>query len=89
MVVINAALDQTGKWDQGELLRTKAKIQIAQGRLKKSVETYTLLLAVLQVQMKSFGAGKKHLKVYSCDLYDHINNSNDQMLDSMFRIVSS
>ncbi|TXG72384.1 hypothetical protein EZV62_000963 [Acer yangbiense] len=61
-VVINAAIDQTGKWDQGELLRTKAKLQIAQGRLKKSIETYTLLLAVLQVQMKSFGAGKKHLK---------------------------
>ncbi|KAL5851710.1 hypothetical protein ACOSQ3_006828 [Xanthoceras sorbifolium] len=61
-VVINAALDQTGKWDQGELLRTKAKLQIAQGRLKKGIETYTLLLAVLQVQMKSFGAGKKLLK---------------------------
>ncbi|KAL5781651.1 hypothetical protein ACOSP7_006680 [Xanthoceras sorbifolium] len=61
-VVINAALDQTGKWDQGELLRTKAKLQIAQGRLKNGIETYTLLLAVLQVQMKSFSAGKKLLK---------------------------
>ncbi|XP_022760319.1 protein NPGR2-like isoform X2 [Durio zibethinus] len=62
--VINAALDQTGKWDQGELLRTKAKLQIAQGQLKNAVETYTHLLAVLQVQYKSSGAGKKLLKVY-------------------------
>ncbi|XP_021280940.1 protein NPGR2 [Herrania umbratica] len=58
-IVLNAALDQTGKWDQGELLRTKAKLQIAQGRLKSAIETYTQLLAVLQVQSKSFGSGKK------------------------------
>ncbi|XP_058094752.1 protein NPGR2 isoform X2 [Magnolia sinica] len=60
--IINAALDQTGKWDQGELLRMKAKIQIAQGQLKNAVETYTHLLAVLQVRSKSFGSGKKLLK---------------------------
>ncbi|XWS76215.1 hypothetical protein CRYUN_Cryun01aG0156700 [Craigia yunnanensis] len=58
-IVLNAALDQTGKWDQGELLRTKAKLQIAQGQLKSAVETYTQLLALLQVQSKSFGYGKK------------------------------
>ncbi|CAI9107573.1 OLC1v1006957C1 [Oldenlandia corymbosa var. corymbosa] len=57
--VINAALNQTGKWDQGELLRTKAKLQIAQGHLKDAIETYTRLLAVLQVQLKSFGSGEK------------------------------
>ncbi|GMY06323.1 protein NPGR2 isoform X1 [Fagus crenata] len=60
--VINAALDQTGKWDQGELLRTKAKLQIAQGQLKIAIETYTQLLAVLHIQSKSFGSGKKLLK---------------------------
>ncbi|KAK9993380.1 hypothetical protein SO802_023083 [Lithocarpus litseifolius] len=60
--VINAALDQTGKWDQGELLQTKAKLQIAQGRLKGAIETYTQLLAVLHIQRKSFGSGKKLLK---------------------------
>ncbi|CAL5353596.1 unnamed protein product [Camellia sinensis] len=60
--IINAALDQTGKWDQGELLRTKAKLQIAQGQLKNAIETYTQLLAVLQIQNKSFGSGRKHLK---------------------------
>ncbi|KAI7983017.1 Protein NPGR2 [Camellia lanceoleosa] len=60
--IINAALDQTGKWDQGELLRTKAKLQIAQGQLKNAIETYTQLLAVLQIQNKSFGSGRKHFK---------------------------
>lgn len=60
--VINAALDQTGKWDQGELLQTKAKLQTAQGRLKGAIETYTQLLAVLHIQRKSFGSGKKLLK---------------------------
>ncbi|XVE77957.1 hypothetical protein DITRI_Ditri13aG0105800 [Diplodiscus trichospermus] len=58
-IVLNAALDQTGKWDQGELLRTKAKLQIAQGHLKSAVETYTQILAVLQVHRKSFGSRKK------------------------------
>ncbi|KAL2487955.1 no pollen germination related 2 [Forsythia ovata] len=57
--IINAALDQTGKWDQGELLQTKAKLQIAQDLVKEAIETYTQLLAVLQVQRKSFGSGKK------------------------------
>ncbi|KAK8342209.1 hypothetical protein V6Z12_A08G217000 [Gossypium hirsutum] len=58
-IVLDAALDQTGKWDQGELLRTKAKLQIARGQLKNAVETYSQLLALLQVQCKSFVLGKK------------------------------
>ncbi|KAK4427836.1 protein NPGR2 [Sesamum alatum] len=60
--MIDAALDEAGKWDQGELLRTKAKLQIVQGRLRDAVETYTKLLAVLQVQRKSFRAQQKLLK---------------------------
>lgn len=66
--IISAALDQTGKWDQGELLRTKAKLQIAQGQLKRAIETYTQLLAILQVQSKGYGSQKKlhksHAKPY-------------------------
>ncbi|KAI3749556.1 hypothetical protein L2E82_20170 [Cichorium intybus] len=61
--IINAALDQTGKWDQGELLRTKAKLQIAQGEVKNAIHTYTQLLAVLQVHNKSFRTQKKNLEV--------------------------
>ncbi|KAL2325129.1 hypothetical protein Fmac_024187 [Flemingia macrophylla] len=61
-LVIDAALDQSGKWDQGELLRTKAKLRIAQGKLKNAVETYTFLLAVLQLQNKSLGTASKVAK---------------------------
>ncbi|CAK8572079.1 unnamed protein product [Lathyrus sativus] len=61
-IVIDAALEQSGKWEQGELLRTKAKIQIAQGRLKNAIETYTFLLAVLQVQNKNLGTANKDMK---------------------------
>lgn len=60
--IIDTALNEAGKWDQGELLRTKAKLQIAQDRLRDAIETYTKLLAVLQVQRKSFGVHKKLIK---------------------------
>ncbi|CAN1292345.1 Protein NPGR2 [Linum perenne] len=66
--VITAALDQTSKWDQGELLRTKAKIQVKRGQMKNAIQTYTQILAVLQVQTKTFGTGKKIQKVCESDL---------------------
>lgn len=62
-IVINAALDQTEKWDQGELLRTKAKLQLAQGEVKLAIQTYTCILAVLQVKYKSFEEQNKQLEV--------------------------
>lgn len=61
--IINAAIDQTGKWSQGELLQTKAKIQIAQGQLKKAVETYTNLLAVIRLRTKNLVVGMKYSKI--------------------------
>lgn len=75
--VIDAALDETGKWNQAELLRTKAKLQIAQGNLSNAIETYTHVLAVLQVQRKSFGINKKLLRVNSrfCDSQSRSNNN--------------
>ncbi|VAH04189.1 unnamed protein product [Triticum turgidum subsp. durum] len=48
---------RTGKWNQGYLLRTKARIQAAQGQLRDAVGTYTQLLALIQLRTKSFGAG--------------------------------
>ncbi|XP_020259880.1 protein NPGR2 isoform X2 [Asparagus officinalis] len=60
--IVNAALDETVKWNQGELLRTKAKIQIAQGKLKNAIETYKDLLAVLQLKRKSSNIGIKSSK---------------------------
>ncbi|KAE8730621.1 hypothetical protein F3Y22_tig00002919pilonHSYRG00269 [Hibiscus syriacus] len=64
--ILDAALDQTGKWDQGELLHTKAKLQTAQGHLKDAVDTYTQLLGILHVQSKSFSSGKKLYKDRGC-----------------------
>ncbi|XP_051126888.1 protein NPGR2-like isoform X2 [Andrographis paniculata] len=60
--MIDAALDESGKWEQGELLRTKAKLQIAQGNLKDAIDTYTKLLAIHQVRRKSFRLQKKPIK---------------------------
>lgn len=57
--IVNAALEQTGKWEHAELLRTKAKLQLAQGHAVNAIKTYTHLLAVLQARKKSFGIGKK------------------------------
>ncbi|CAN4093211.1 unnamed protein product [Withania somnifera] len=56
--VINVALEQSGNWDHGELLRTKAKLQIAQDQVKNAIETYTQLLAILQVQRQSCRLGE-------------------------------
>ncbi|VAH16235.1 unnamed protein product [Triticum turgidum subsp. durum] len=57
---------RTGKWNQGDLLRTKARIQAAQGQLRDAVGTYTQLLALIQLRTKSFGAGISLAKVLSC-----------------------
>ncbi|XP_076934022.1 protein NPGR2-like [Bidens hawaiensis] len=61
--IINAALDQAEYWDQGELLRTKAKLQLAQGEVKHALQTYGRVLAVLQVKCKSFGSPEKRHEV--------------------------
>ncbi|KAL6643112.1 hypothetical protein ACP70R_021293 [Stipagrostis hirtigluma subsp. patula] len=55
--IVDAAIDQTGKWSQGNLLRTKARIQAAQGQFREAVETYTQLLAIIQLRNKSSSAG--------------------------------
>ncbi|XP_010540907.1 PREDICTED: tetratricopeptide repeat protein 7A [Tarenaya hassleriana] len=63
--IVAAALDQIGKWEQGKLLRLKAKLCLAQGQVKSAIETYTQLLALLQVQSKSFSSAKKLQKGYA------------------------
>ncbi|KAL5540154.1 hypothetical protein UlMin_044033 [Ulmus minor] len=54
-VVTDAALDETAKWDQGPLLRLKAKLKISQSLPTGAIETYRYLLALVQAQRKSFG----------------------------------
>ncbi|KAI3465257.1 hypothetical protein Pfo_021920 [Paulownia fortunei] len=52
--IIDLALDETGSIDQLELLRLKAVIQIAQEQPKQAIETYRILLALIQ------GLGENH-----------------------------
>ncbi|KAL0329553.1 UNVERIFIED_CONTAM: protein NPG1 [Sesamum radiatum] len=54
-VVTDAALDETSKWDQGPLLRMKAKLKVSQSQHKDAIETYRYLLALVQAQRKSSG----------------------------------
>ncbi|EXC08260.1 hypothetical protein L484_012717 [Morus notabilis] len=54
-VVTDAAFDETAKWDQGPLLRLKAKLKISQSLPMDAIETYRYLLALVQAQRKSFG----------------------------------
>lgn len=52
--LIDLALDETGNVEQLELLRLKAVIQIAQEQPKQAIETYRILLAMIQ------GKGEYH-----------------------------
>ncbi|WVZ77606.1 hypothetical protein U9M48_025457 [Paspalum notatum var. saurae] len=52
-VAIDAALDETGKLDQGSLLRVKAKLKVAQSSPMEAVEAYRALLALVQAQKNS------------------------------------
>ncbi|KAL0395239.1 UNVERIFIED_CONTAM: protein NPG1 [Sesamum latifolium] len=54
-VVTDAALDETSKWDQGPLLRMKAKLKVSLSQHKDAIETYRYLLALVQAQKKSSG----------------------------------
>ncbi|XP_018447352.1 protein NPGR2-like [Raphanus sativus] len=56
--VVDAAVNETGKWEQGKLLRLKAKLRVARGEVKDGIETYAQLLALLRVQSKSLGSAK-------------------------------
>ncbi|OIW05063.1 hypothetical protein TanjilG_02770 [Lupinus angustifolius] len=62
--IVDAALDQTGIWDQGDLLRTKAKMKIAQGQLRSAQKIYSRLFGILKVQRQTIGSRKDLYKDY-------------------------
>lgn len=62
-VVTDAALDETSKWEQGPLLKLKAKIKIAESLPMDAVDTYCFMLALVQAQRKSFGSFKINTQV--------------------------
>ncbi|GAB2285043.1 Protein npg1 [Dionaea muscipula] len=52
-VVIDAALDETVSWDQGPLLKMKAKLKFIQSLPMDAIEAYRYLLALVQAQKRS------------------------------------
>lgn len=68
-VVIDAALDETAKWEQGPLLRMKAKLKTLQSLPMDAIDTYRYLLALVQAQRKSFGP----IKTYQQGDNDRVN----------------
>ncbi|KAK8681647.1 hypothetical protein V6N13_054049 [Hibiscus sabdariffa] len=48
--ILEFALDEVGSLDQLELLRLRAVLQIAQERPKEAIETYRILLSLIQAQ---------------------------------------
>lgn len=72
-VVTDAALDETTKWEQGPILRLKAKLKIAQALPMDAIETYRYLLALVQAQRKSFGPMRSLSQVrFSIILHDFL-----------------
>ncbi|KAK8673630.1 hypothetical protein V6N13_111952 [Hibiscus sabdariffa] len=61
--VTDAALDETGKWEQGPLLRLKAKLKVSQLRPMEAIDTYRHLLALVQAQRKALGPMKTDSQV--------------------------
>lgn len=88
-VVIDAALDETAKWEQGPLLRLKAKLKTSQSLPMDAIETYRYLLALVQAQRKSFvplrsvsQAGDDRVNEYEvwhglADLYSRLSHWKD------------
>jgi tetratricopeptide (TPR) repeat protein len=71
-VVIDAALDETAKWEQGPLLRLKAKLKTSQSLPMDAIETYRYLLALVQAQRKSFGPLRSVSQVSCFFFHTHI-----------------
>lgn len=56
-VILESALEETAPWEQGPLLRTRAKVQMALGQPLLAVKSYQLLLALLQAEQKHLQLG--------------------------------
>ncbi|KAG0557985.1 hypothetical protein KC19_11G170800 [Ceratodon purpureus] len=53
-LVLEAALEESCPWEQGRLLQTRAKIQMAAGERLRAVHTYQQLLVLVQTSNQSF-----------------------------------
>jgi tetratricopeptide (TPR) repeat protein len=53
-LVLEAAAEESSPWQQGRLLQTRAKIQMAAGQPLRAVHTYRQLLSLVQASHQSF-----------------------------------
>ncbi|KAL5847228.1 hypothetical protein ACOSQ3_010752 [Xanthoceras sorbifolium] len=65
--IVDFALEEAGKMGQFELLRLKAVLQIAQEQPKQAIETYRLLLAMVQAQRDLHSKNFDEAKYYSSE----------------------
>jgi len=56
-VVLESALEETAPWEQGPLLRTRAKVQMALGQPLLAVKSYQVLLVLLRAEQKQLELG--------------------------------
>ena len=56
-VVLESALEETAPWEQGPLLRTRAKVQMVLGQPLLALKSYQVLLALLQPEQKHLEQG--------------------------------
>ncbi|KAL7116938.1 hypothetical protein ACP275_03G038400 [Erythranthe tilingii] len=61
--IVDVALDETGNIDQLELLRLKAIVQIAQEQPKRAIETYRILLSLVQGNTNEVIVGERRLEL--------------------------
>ncbi|OIW20863.1 hypothetical protein TanjilG_24941 [Lupinus angustifolius] len=65
---VDFAFDESGRIDQLELLKLKAVLQIAQQKPKQAVETYRILLALIQAKKELWLQAKN---VYQVEAFRH------------------
>lgn len=63
-IVVELALDEAGRMDQFELLRLRAVLQIAQEQPKLAIETYRILLSLIQAQRDLQARNPDHANVF-------------------------
>ncbi|KAJ0086140.1 hypothetical protein Patl1_08819 [Pistacia atlantica] len=66
--IVDFAFDEGGKMDQLELLRLKAVLQIAQEHPKQAIETYRMLLAMIQAQRELHSKNLDEAKYFSTEV---------------------
>ncbi|OMO70780.1 Tetratricopeptide-like helical [Corchorus olitorius] len=74
--ILEFALDEAGRLDHLELLRLKAVLQIAQERPKQAIETYRILLSLIQAQRESPPTNFVHEK---CSDLENVAETNMEM----------